>query len=296
MTGFPKEKVKQAYFLVALTALACLLAFYLREYISSFLGAATIFILVRRPLYYFTEKKSKWRKLLVVITLMLMSLVLLVLPITLISFMLSSKVQYVLQHYASLLQSVKEWNDRISQRFGMNVLSNDTLGKITTAGANIIPKILSTTLSSVMQLLIMFLVLYFMLMDGRRLEKWIRDNAPFHRENTNLLTQELKTQTLANAIGIPVMGVAQGVCSGIGYWIFGVDQPLFWAVVTGFASVMPVVGTAIVWIPVTIYMIIAGGPHWHGIGVGIYSAIVLVNVDNLVRMPLLRWLGDTLWV
>ena len=292
MATFSKDKVKQTYFLLTLTVLGCLLGYLLREYISSFLGATTIYILLRRPLYYLTDER-KWDKTLTVALLMIFSLFVLILPLGLVSLMLSSKAEYMVQHYAEFLQIIKGWNSQLSQQMGVDLLSEDTIGKVTTAGANIIPAILSATVSSLTQILVMYLLLYFILKDGKAIEEFILDNSPFHPANTKLLTHALKAQTLSNAIGLSVLGVTQAICSGIGYWMFGMDEPFFWGAITGFASILPVVGTTIIWIPVSIYVYFSGEPHWHGIGVAIYSALVLTNVDNVVRFSLMKRLGDT---
>ena len=292
MSGFSKDKVKQTYFLLTLTVLACLLGYLLRDYISSLLGATTIYILLRSPLTYLTEVR-KWNKTLTVALLMIFSLFVLILPLGLVSIMLSSKAQYMVQHYAEFLQIIKGWNNQLSQQFGLNLLSDETLGKVTSAGANIIPAVLSATVSSVTQILVMYLLLYFIMKDGKAIERFILGNSPFQYANTKLLTRALKAQTLSNAIGLSVLGVTQALCSGIGYWMFGMDEPFFWAVITGFASVLPVVGTTIIWIPVAIYVYFSGGPHWHGIGIAIYSTLVLTNVDNVVRFSIMKKLGDT---
>ena len=106
MDGFGADKVKQTYFLLVLTILGSLLAYMLRDYISSFLGAVTIYILLRGPLHYLNEKK-KWPKVLTITLLMLLSLVMLVLPLGVISVMMSSKVEYLVKHYAEFLQIIK---------------------------------------------------------------------------------------------------------------------------------------------------------------------------------------------
>ena len=291
MEGFSAAKVKQGYFLLALTILGSLLAYMLRDYISSFLGAVTIYILLRGPLHYLNETK-KWPKVLTVSLLMLLSLVMLILPLGLISVMMSSKVQYMVQHYAEFLQIIKGWNNTISGRLHINLLSDDTIGKVTEAGANVIPILLSVTMNSLAQITILYFLLYFMMMDGRMVEQWVIDNAPFNNENTQLLSHELKMQTMSNGIGIPILIVIQIVISAIGYWIFGMDQPLFWGVITGFASVLPIVGPAVIWIPVAIYVYFTGS-HGHSIGLAIYSALLLVNVEHLVRFTLLKKIGNT---
>jgi predicted PurR-regulated permease PerM len=75
--------------------------------------------------------------------------------------------------------------------------------------------------------------------------------------------------------------------------MFGVDEPFFWGVITGFAGIIPVVGTTIIWVPLTIYVYFAGGPHWHAAAIAIYCLLVLTNVDNVVRFSLMKKLGDT---
>ena len=292
MAGFQADKVKQTYFLLALTILGSLLAYLLRDYISSLLGATTIYILLRRPLHYLTEVR-KWPRTSTVVLLMLLSLVALILPLGLISVMLSSKASYMVQHYAEFLQILKGWNNEIAGRFNIDLLSDDSIRKVTIAGANIIPAILSATVSSLTQVLIMYLLLYFIMKDGQQIEKWILDNSPFRAANTRTLAHALKAQTLSNAIGLSVLALAQGFFSGIGYWRFGVDEPFFWAVITGFAGILPVVGTTIIWVPLTIYVYFGGGPHWHAAAIAIYCAVVLTNVDNVVRFSLMKKLGDT---
>jgi predicted PurR-regulated permease PerM len=290
-TGLSPEKVKQTFFLLSLALLGGMLAYTVREYISSFLGATTIYIIFRRPLYYLLETK-KWPKGLAVPLLMVLSVLILIIPVGLLSVMLSAKAQYLVQHYAQFLQMVKGWNSMISERFNIDLLSDDTIGKVTDAGANIIPHILSATVSSLAQLAVLYFLLYFMMGDGRIMEKWVISNAPFKDENTQLLTHELKIQTLSNAIGIPILIIIIGALAGVGYWIFGMDQPLFWGVITGFADMIPLVGPAIIWIPVSLYLYFTG-KHGLALGMAAFDMILLVNVEHLVRFTLLKKLGNT---
>lgn len=291
MQGFSNDKVKQTYFLSVITILALVLAYVLREYISSFLGAATIYIIFREPLHYLMERK-RWPKWVVVTLLMLASMIMLILPLGLLSIMLSSKAQYMVQHYSEFIQIVKGWNDTLSVRFGLNLLSDEAIGKVASTGADIIPVLLSATVSSLAQIAVLYFLLYFMMMDGRVMERWIIDNAPFNRENTNTLTRELRIQTMSNAIGIPLLIVIQAVVAAIGYWIFGMDQPFFWGVITGFASMIPIIGPAIIYIPVAIYLYFTGS-HGHAIGLFAYSALLLVNIEHAVRFSLLKKYGNT---
>ncbi|HEY6082005.1 MAG TPA: AI-2E family transporter, partial [Chitinophagaceae bacterium] len=77
----------------------------------------------------------------------------------------------------------------------------------------------------------------------------------------------------------------------LGYWIFGVQDPMFWGIVTGFMSVLLVIGTAIVWIPISIYLFMSG-MTWHGIGMLIWGILVIANLDNVFRLMWQKKIAD----
>lgn len=92
---------------------------------------------------------------------------------------------------------------------------------------------------------------------------------------------------IANAIGIPVVAMGQGLVALVGYFIFGAPSPVLLFALTAAASMIPVVGAAIVYVPICIFMIAEGntGP---GIGLAIYCLIIVGLTDNLLRFTLLK--------
>jgi predicted PurR-regulated permease PerM len=77
----------------------------------------------------------------------------------------------------------------------------------------------------------------------------------------------------------------------LGYWIFGVKEFALWGFITGVCSVIPIVGTGLVWLPLTVYLF-AIGNTWQGFGLGLYSLIILSNIDYIARITILRKIGD----
>ena len=96
---------------------------------------------------------------------------------------------------------------------------------------------------------------------------------------------------IANAIGIPVVAVGQGLIALIGYFIFGAPSAVLLFALTAVASMIPIVGAAIVYVPVCIFMI-AEGNTGAGIGLAIYCLVVVGLTDNLLRFTLLKKLED----
>lgn len=285
-----KEKLKQSIFLLALFALGGLLFWLLSGFLSAFLGAVVFYILLRRPLFYLTQQK-RWPGWLAVVMLMFSSFMVLILPVILISLMLSGKIGYLINHYEDFINLAQQWNGLAQQYLGVDLLSAETAGKLTGLAANVIPGFVSATLSAVVDIFILYFVLYFMLANAQVMENFVRENLPFTEENNQLLLSELRTQTISNAIGIPVLSVLQAITAIIGYYFLGVDEPFFWGVVTGVMSMLPIVGTTAVWVPLAIVQY-AGGEHVQGIGLALFGAIVITNIDNLFRFVVQKKLGD----
>jgi len=96
--------------------------------------------------------------------------------------------------------------------------------------------------------------------------------------------------TRATVKGTLVIGIVQGLLGGLGFWMFGVGGAAFWGAVMMIASMLPVVGTSLVWIPGVIFLL-AAGETTPAIGLALWSAIIVSNIDNVLRPILVG--GDT---
>ncbi len=108
---------------------------------------------------------------------------------------------------------------------------------------------------------------------------------PLPRERSRELISRLGEVTKAVVKGIGLTCLAQGALGGLGFWVAGVPSPLLFGVVMTFTALIPVVGTAIVWLPGVLYLIFTGQTAW-GVGLLVWSALVVGNIDNVLR-PLL---------
>lgn len=131
-----------------------------------------------------------------------------------------------------------------------------------------------------------------MLTGGRKMEAYVKEILPFNRRNKKDVLHEFHMVVRSNAIGVPVLAVLQGAAALVGYYIFGVPEALLWGVVSCFATIIPVVGVAIVWIPLMLYLGATG--HWGmAVGLAAYCVVVVANVDNLIRSVLQKKMADT---
>jgi predicted PurR-regulated permease PerM len=130
-----------------------------------------------------------------------------------------------------------------------------------------------------------------MLKSNVEMEKKIVSFLPYNNENIKLFAKEITAQTYSNALITPLMAIVQGITASIGYWIFGVEDAIFWGMMTGVFTFIPIVGCSIIWVPLGFSMIAAGNT-FGGVVVFIYTIILTTNVDNLLRISVQKRFAD----
>jgi predicted PurR-regulated permease PerM len=130
-----------------------------------------------------------------------------------------------------------------------------------------------------------------MIINTNRLEAAIMLYLPFKRTQLLVFGAELKAQTLSNAVGVPLIIIVHGLLIFTAYLICHVEDPVFWAVVTGFASIIPLVGTSLIWMPMALYLL-AQGHIWQGCFLIGWGVIVIGVSDNLIRFALAKKMAD----
>ena len=129
------------------------------------------------------------------------------------------------------------------------------------------------------------MLLFFMLLEGRQMEHYVSSLLPFEEQNKREVLGKVELMVRSNAIGIPLLAVIQGVISFGGYLLSGAPNPVLSAMLTAFASIIPIVGTALVWIPITVYFLVVS--DWVSAVVMLaYGGIVISQCDNLIRFIL----------
>ena len=129
---------------------------------------------------------------------------------------------------------------------------------------------------------IMLYLTFFLFRDGARLTSTIGVRIPLAVQQRRDLFEKFATVIRATIKGSIVVAIVQGVIGGIVFWFIGIEAALLWGVVMGFLSLLPAVGTGLVWVPVAIYLF-ATGQTWQGAvltGCGIF---VIGMVDNVLR-------------
>ncbi|PWN66819.1 AI-2E family transporter [Chryseobacterium phosphatilyticum] len=282
--------IKQISLLAIILVLAGLICFNLALFIPSVLGAITIYVVCRKYNFYLQEER-KWKPSLAAFALMFASLIVLILPIYFIADLLIDKLGNAQAYMTKFNVFLDKIHSYIYTKIGFDILSQENMNKLKNSVGKISTSALSGTFNTLTVVMSMYFILYFMLEKPRLFEKILTSSAPLKRANVSLIGEKMRKLIMANAIGIPVVAIGQGIVSLIGYLIFGAPGPVLLFALTAASSVIPVVGTAIVYVPVCIFMI-AEGNTAQGLGLAIYCVVVVGLTDNLLRFTLLKKLEN----
>jgi predicted PurR-regulated permease PerM len=137
-------------------------------------------------------------------------------------------------------------------------------------------------LSFVAALGVMLYLTFFLLRDGRRYGELIRSALPLRSNVRDRLIDNFLVVVRATMKGTVVVALVQGGLGGLIFWALGIEGALLWGTLMGFLSLLPAVGTAIVWVPVAIYLLISGA--WIKGAIMIFCGVFVIGlVDNLLR-------------
>lgn len=287
--------VKEQYWRYSLIAIIIVLGIVLFQQITPFLGgllgALTIYILVRKQMIRLTTKR-KMKRSTAALLITTEAVFFFLIPISLVVWMLVDKLQNLNLDPQSIIAPIEEIAGIIKSKTGYDVLGSDTTSFIVSALPRIGQAVMGGISSFVVNLFVLVFVLYFMLIGGIKMEAYVNAILPFNATNTEHVIHEINMIVRSNAIGIPLLAVIQGGVAMIGYFIFGAPNALLLGFLTCFATVIPMVGTGLIWFPVAVYMALTG--DWpNAIGLAAYGGIIVSQLDDLIRFILQKKMADT---
>jgi predicted PurR-regulated permease PerM len=139
------------------------------------------------------------------------------------------------------------------------------------------------------QLTIAFFGLYYLLLAPQSAWRQLLPFIPFSRHNAEILRNRFRDVTISTLIGTGLTATVQGLLVGLAFWVAGIQNALFWGVVTIVLAILPVVGSGLVWGPGALALALEG-QYGRAIALALWGVIVVGNVDNVIR-PLVfrRW-------
>lgn len=266
-------------------------------YGAVFWGA--VLAIVFEPFYRKLLGAMHQRRNLAAAVTLLLTLVIVIIPLTLITTALVNEGTAVYQQIRSgqlnfgayvqhMLDAMPAWMLRLLERFDMGNLSavQEKLSTTVAQGSQLIAtqalNIGQNTFDFVISFGVMLYLLFFLLRDGRAVGGRIKQAIPLSTEHKRLLFSKFTTVIRATVKGNIAVAATQGALGGVMFWILGIQGALLWGVVMAFLSLLPAVGAGLIWVPVAAYFLLTGA-IWQGLVLIAFGVLVIGLVDNVLR-------------
>ena len=296
---------REHIFLVFILFLTFLSIYLLYTILSPFLSSiiwAILLAMIFYPLFKKLQRLLKKKEFLSALIMTLLVLIIIVLPFTLLMISLASEVVDVyhrveemiktgqLQAYLERMKGlpILKW---ILAKLGQYIDLSQTdplplllknLKQISTFIFNQTTTLLKGFSTFIAGFFFTLLSLYYLFKDGSRFFKGLKEIIPLPSQERDLLIQRFKDMIYATLYGGILIAMIQGLLGGLSFWILGLPSPIFWGTAMALLSFIPIGGTALIWAPAALLLLI-GGAILKGLillGVGVF---VISMVDNLLR-------------
>jgi predicted PurR-regulated permease PerM len=249
-----------------------------------------LYILLKDPMAWLMKIKHM-RSWVVAGILMVLTALIIIIPTFFIIRMLIVKAMPFVESPQFFIDIFNQINVYLRDELGLNVLNRETLVKFSGRLTVIAQQMIGGTLQTVLILVFMYVFLFFMMINSRKMELYVRQYLPFRQSNKQKLLDEVSLMVRSNSITIPVVALLQGGVAMIGYLIFGIREPILLGVLTTISSMIPVVGAMLVYLPVVVYTL-ATGDFGQGIGLMAWCFILVGSVDNIARFIMQKKLAN----
>ena len=281
--------IRQIFVLLLLTLMGSLIFQEMLPYFSGILGAITIYVLLRKPMEILINKG--WHTNLAGIVLIIISFVCIMVPIVGLGLMMGNKVQYAVDNSTKVIDAAKGQLQKVETYFNFDITSEIDTAAITTWLSDNLQDFAGGTFNMLIASTIMYFILFFMLTNRKQLKDSLFEYIPIKDKNLKAIGKEINEKVRANALGIPLVALGQGIVGLVGFLIFGVSDPFFWAAIVTVGSMIPFIGSTLGTIPVCL-LALSNGNTFQAWAILIYGFGAIGATDNILRLYVLKRLDD----
>ncbi|RUO58739.1 AI-2E family transporter [Pseudidiomarina insulisalsae] len=291
-----RDKLERRSFILLLIAVSIAFGFILEPFWGAIFWACAVTVIFSPLQRWMLTKIGDRPNIAALLTLFILLAIVVIPVILLTSAFVSEGVQFYQRVEAgeidprAIVQRLRDafpWFDQLLVELGVDTSNlRERISQALVSASQFLARetltIGQNTFSFLISLALMLYLTFFLLRDGNALIKLIIQALPLGDEREKALFNKFAEVTRATVKGNLVVAIVQGALGGIIFWILAIPGPLLWGVIMAFLSLIPAVGAAIIWFPVSLYLFATG--DWISATVLIaYGAIVIGLADNLLR-------------
>lgn len=288
MAAKRKEEPKKInYFFIALYILAIVLLFLIFKPFLTFMILGGIIVILTYPLNLWLRKvvRSKtWTAIIMTVLVLLLILV----PVIIIGTALIQQSSGLINTISRIdLDAMShQVSELINHNIDLKTFIFPTIKTFAEFTADSIPSLIGSITELLINLFVMFFLMYYLYKEGDVMLEDMMRMIPIPGAHKKELAKETKKVLKGVLYGQFLVSLIQGILGGIGFWIFGVPNPILWGSVMVVMGFVPFLGTPLIWGP-AVAIEFASGNVGTAIGLLIYSGVLVMNIDNFLKPKLI---------
>ncbi|MGB4773725.1 MAG: AI-2E family transporter [Daejeonella sp.] len=283
-------KQRNIIVLLILVILGCFILYSLRNIGGAILSTIVLYTIFK-PFYLLLTEKWGFKKWISATTIIISSLVIIVLPFLALSIMVIDKISDFQREPERIKVIMQKIDAFAGSKLNQPDLVDKGIKKARVFAEELFPSVLGGAAGFVLGLLLMYFLLYFMFVQMEKFERGLLKYSPFSEQNALKFATELKHITYSNVLGQGFIAIVQGALVSLAFFVFGIKDGIFWGVISTFLSFLPVVGAPTVFVPAALIEL-ANGNTTAGWGILLWGFIVIINIDNVIRLMIAKRVAD----
>ena len=293
-----ETRFRQAFLLLLVAAITVAFVAMIRTFVLTIVLAA-IFTALSYPMYRWFVRRFRGRQALAAIATLLVLLTLVIAPLLAVLGAGANEALRVTETVRPRLERLVDRPGELNRRLRavpgyhyvepyraqIFIKAGELLGSTSAFAFAALSATTRATAVFIFQFVILLYTMFFFLTGGPGLLSGVLAYLPLTDADKQRMLEKFVSVTRATLKGTVLIGGAQGLLGGLAFWAVGIDGAIFWGTVMTVLSIVPGIGSALVWVPAAL-ILIATGEVWRGLALAGFGALVIGSVDNLLR-PLL---------
>lgn len=291
-----KNTIETIFFL-ALVAVGFVLLFLIFKPYLAIIFVAIIFAIIFMPVKVFLDKKLKIKNTASSFLTVLIVFVVVLTPLFILGTMLFQEATtlavrlpesgIITQYLESRLLLLENYINSIAPDAQVNLSLHTYIEGTASWIVNNFSSLFSSIAKGTINIFLMIIALFFFLKDGNEIEKTLLKWSPLGNKHDKKILKKMTIAINSVVKGTLFIAMIQGILAGIGFVLFGVPSPVLWGFITVLSSLLPGIGTAIVLIPLVIYLYLSSGIMF-AIGLLAWGLLIVGLIDNILRPILIE--------
>lgn len=296
-----KDQIDQARWLAVLaaTGIGLYLCWLMLKPFIGVLEWAIVLVIVFHPVHKRLARRLPYRGLSALLSCFLVILIV-ILPFTLLTIAvaqelanvapnLPSRISQFMNMQTPLFGKISDW---LQIRFGIDTLQTQEflVEQLKRSSAFLLGfswNLAGNILGGIVKSFFVVFTMYYLFRDGEKIVQRLPAALPVSLHQGEAIIVRTQEVVSASVYGVVTIAALQGVLGGFAFWLLGIPSPVLWAVLMTFVCMIPIAGSFLVWLPLSIYLIVTG--HWtKAIMLIVWGALVVSTIDNFLRPKLIR--------